>query len=188
MKTTSIEPSSLTAQAVGPLPGLSLPTPPNEAKAKRAACQIRNILVPIDLSEQSTVALRYAVSFAGQMGARITLLHVIEPLITYQDTAYLGAVSSDRIASFTGQIVARICEQEKVKPTLIRQIKVESGVPCDKIIETAKAQKTDVIILATHGRTGLAHILLGSTAEKIVRLAPCPVFVVRAQPVDLVPK
>jgi nucleotide-binding universal stress UspA family protein len=188
MKTTSIEPPPQAAQTVQPLSEQSLPISSGVAKANRSACQIRKILVPIDLSEQSIVALRYAVSFAGQIGARITLLHVIEPLISYQDMAYIGGVSPDRIISLTEQIIARICEQEKVKPVLIRQIKVESGVPCEKIIETAKAQKADLIILATHGRTGLAHILLGSTAEKVVRLASCPVFVVRAQPPDLTPK
>ncbi len=138
---------------------------------------IREILVPIDFSEHSNLVLKYALAFAGQFDAAITLLNVIEPPLVNPD-AILYAANPDQISQALENLLSRVCEQEKLKPPIKQQTVVKSGVPYDKIVETAKNQKADLMVIATHGRTGLAHALLGSTAEKVIRHAPCPVLVV----------
>ena len=75
--------------------------------------------------------------------------------------------------------VDQVCEEENINPRLIRETLVKVGIPYQEIANTAEALKTDLIVIATHGRTGLAHVLLGSTTEHLVRYAPCPVLVVR---------
>jgi nucleotide-binding universal stress UspA family protein len=87
----------------------------------------------------------------------------------------------DQVTLAAEQTVNRICEREKLRPPILGETLVRMGTPSEIINETAGDRKTDLIILATHGRTGLAHALHGSTAEKVIRQAPCPVLVVRAR-------
>jgi universal stress protein A len=156
---------------------------PHEESSGQPTLPVREILVPTDFSEHSTAALKYAIRFAGQVGARITLLHVIEtPVATPDsDVCYPTVELINQITLAAEQAVIRICEQEKLKLPILGQTIVQIGVPPEVIKETARDQKSDLIIIATHGRTGLAHVVLGSTAEKVIRHAPCPVLVVRAR-------
>jgi nucleotide-binding universal stress UspA family protein len=158
-----------------------LPKPASREVTKpgRPALNIQQILVPTDFSEYSKKALKYAASVAEQFGAKITLLHVAEPSSSYPYAGYPFVAEPEEIMPPLRAAVDQACEKENINPRLIRETLVKVGEPYQEIANTAKALKTDLIVIATHGRTGLAHILLGSTTEHLVRHAPCPVLVVR---------
>lgn len=144
---------------------------------------IKNILVPVDFSEPSNHALVYAMRFAQLNDAKITLLHVIERPVYYPDSGlyYPGAETFEQITESAGQAVARICKEQKLSKPQLRKVVVEIGEPYRTIVAIAKSEKVDLIILSTHGYTGVARVLLGSTAERVVRHASCPVLVVRPE-------
>ncbi len=125
----------------------------------------QRFLVPIDFSEYANQALEYAINLAGKLEARLTLLHVIQ--------TYLQDLEAEIMQSIEA------CLARVTAAGLEGDIVVVHGVPFHEILETAKTQRMDLIVMGTHGRTGLQHILLGSVAEKVVRLAPCPVLVAR---------
>ena len=140
----------------------------------------QRFLVPLDFSEEANRALDYAITLAGKLGARLTLLHVIQALplgsvdmgVTLP-VAYVEDLEAEirrTMASSLERVTAAGLEGDMV---------IVHGVPFHEILETAKTQQVDLIVMSTHGRTGLQHVLLGSVAEKVVRLAPCPVLVVR---------
>lgn len=149
--------------------------------------QLKEVLVPVDFSEPSRKSIQYAVVFAQQFGARLTLLHVVEPLSYPPDFAVVPLLPPDaedaRIRELTRQLQQLA---EKLGPGIETQPVVTSGRPWQGITEYAAANNTDLIIVSTHGYTGIKHVLLGSVAEKIVRHAPCPVLVVRAEEHDFV--
>ena len=140
----------------------------------------QRFLVPIDFSEYANQALEYAIHLAGKLDAHLTLLHVIQPVplggadmgVTLPYT-YLQDLEAEIMQSMGA------CLERVTAAGLEGNIVVVHGVPFHEILETAKTHKVDLIIMGTHGRTGLQHILLGSVAEKVVRLTPCPVLVVR---------
>ncbi|MFI5394629.1 MAG: universal stress protein [Candidatus Binatia bacterium] len=142
---------------------------------------ITRILVPVDFSEDSLNALAYARDLGKRFGAELVILHVVEPV--YVVEPYLG-MSSDvgRILDDQRHIakaeLARIGARIKKQEQRVRTI-VEFGVPAPIIVGTAQSIRTNLIVIATHGRTGLAHALIGSVAEKVVRTATCPVLTVR---------
>src|SRR5262245_20477021 len=148
--------------------------------------KLRSILVPIDFSEPSKKALRYALPFAEQFGAKITLLHVVEP-IAMPDFAYFPmAIENKAVADTCERNLELLCKQNALDPNLIEKTLVRHGKPFREICEAARGLKVDLIIIATHGYTGLNHALLGSTAERVVRHAPCPVLVVRETERDFI--
>jgi universal stress protein A len=141
---------------------------------------IRRILVPLDFSTSAEKALRYAISFARQFDARVTLVHV-RPTTYYP--AGMGEFATilpanepplDQIEADLKKNAARL-----VPPGMCERTVVRIGAAYDEICRVAEELAIDVIIIATHGHTGLKHALLGSTAERVVRHAPCPVLVVR---------
>ena len=137
---------------------------------------LKKILVPVDFSNGSKKALQYAISFAGQFGAELTLLHIIQPAVTAPafDTLPQEMAESTEDAEKSLAEFRRSVGEEIPTNSLIRK-----GSPHMEIIDAAKELEVDLLILSTHGRTGLSHVLLGSTAEKIVRRASCPVMIVR---------
>lgn len=143
--------------------------------------QVSKILVPIDFSDYSKMALDYAVEFAKKFNSQLFLIYVIEPIVYASDFG-LGQVP---ISSIDMEIQSRAEDEmqklinEKVpKETKVSWI-VKVGKPFIEIINEAKERDCDLIIIATHGHTGIEHILFGSTAEKVVRKSPIPVLVVR---------
>ena len=140
----------------------------------------QRFLVPIDLSEYANQALDYAVNLAGKLDARLMLLHVIQSIpwggvdmgvtLPYTYAQDLEAEIMQSMESALTRVTAAGLEGEIV---------VVHGIPFHEIIETAKTRQVDLIIMGTHGRTSLQYVLLGSVAEKVVRLAPCPVLVAR---------
>jgi nucleotide-binding universal stress UspA family protein len=142
---------------------------------------IKRILFPTDFSENSYLALDYAVNLAKVYGAQLYLLHVINKPLGY-DSYLLTSFHIDEIEkqatsaarqAMLELIQTRIDEKVRVKIVLAR------GVPFAEIVDTAKTSKTDLIIMGTHGRTGVPQMLIGSVAEKVVRNAPCPVLTVK---------
>ncbi|MFZ2323929.1 MAG: universal stress protein [Ignavibacteriaceae bacterium] len=142
---------------------------------------IKKVMVPIDFSDYSKSALKYAVSFAKTFSAEITLIYVVEPII-YPPDFSMGQIA---IPSVNTEWDERAREEldKLAKNEISPEVKVKSiiktGKPFVEIIETAVEENTDVIIIATHGHSGVEHILFGSTAEKVVRKAPCPVLTLR---------
>lgn len=138
----------------------------------------RGILVPVDFSKNARKALHFAIPLAAQSGARILLLHVIMPIVY---PAEMGVVVPDekRTLIAARKHLAEI-SRKFVPETLRGKVEVRIGQPAYEISEMARQLKVDLIVLTTHGYTGLTRILLGGTAERIVRHAPCPVLTVRA--------
>ena len=141
---------------------------------------VHHVLVPIDFSSYAEHALDYAVAFAQKLRARMTLLHVIQPpLVAGAD---MGVWPSPAFVDELEAAITRDLEGYLARVTaagLAGEMTVVHGVPFQEIIHTAKARQVDLIVMGTHGRTGLFHVWLGSVAEKVVRLAPCPVLVAR---------
>lgn len=136
----------------------------------------KNILAPTDFSGTSIHAVRIAIRLAGQCGAKITLLHVVHLPASYPTEAPLDV---DKIMNASREPldeISRGIPSELLHETLLR-FGAEGTV--QKINEVARGISADLIVIATHGCGPLKRVLLGSTAEKVVRHAPCPVLVVR---------
>jgi nucleotide-binding universal stress UspA family protein len=137
-------------------------------------------LVPIDFSKPSLKALDQAVTFARQFKARLTLLHVVEPIATPDfASSFPLAIDIDRMLDGAKSRLKELAEAPAIPPGTVKTSVVRYGRSFHEIAEVARESKTDLIIIATHGYTGLRHMLLGSTAERVVRHAPCPVLVLR---------
>jgi nucleotide-binding universal stress UspA family protein len=144
-----------------------------------APLEIAKILVPIDFSPHSRKALNYAMGLARQFGSEVTLLHVMEQVFYPRDWAYPFT-----IVDFPARCKVLMKELKALAQRYRAKIRtvVLLGRPWEEIVDVAKEEKTDLIVIGTHGYTGLKHALVGSIAEKVVRQAPCPVLTVRAAP------
>ena len=142
---------------------------------------IKKVLVPIDFSDYSKSALKYAVNFAKSFNAEIILIYVVEPVI-YPPDFSMGQIAMPSINTEwddrAKEELQKLAKSEIVGTENVKTI-IKTGKPFVEIIETAKEENVDLIIIATHGRSGVEHILFGSTAEKVVRKAPCPVLTLR---------
>ena len=155
----------------------SLATP----RAAASAFRLNKILVPVDFSDFSTKALDYALAFARQFEAHIVLLHVVEPAVYPESymlvTTALEDLNQGLIQS-ARQRIGELC-RKRIGDRVTSESLVRTGRAHSEIAAVAMELDVDLIILATHGYTGLKHVLLGSTAERVVRHAPCPVLTVR---------
>jgi universal stress protein A len=149
------------------------PLPSGEKAAPRAVFNLKKILVPVDFSDCSKKALEYAIPLARQFDADLTLLHVLQP---YTPILEMAPVDVETVDDAKKQLAGlqRIIPEAVPSTTVVR-----GGDPHLEIIKLAKEFGIDLIILSTHGRTGVERVLLGSSAEKVVRYAGCPVLVVR---------
>jgi nucleotide-binding universal stress UspA family protein len=140
----------------------------------------QHFLVPLDFSTYADQALDYAICLARTLNARLTLLHVVQPVpMTGID---MGVALPETYLQELEEEVQRSMEAALARVTaagLPGERVVLYGVPFQEIIDTAKARHVDLIVMGTHGRTGFMHFLLGSVTERVVRLAPCSVLVVR---------
>jgi nucleotide-binding universal stress UspA family protein len=141
----------------------------------------KEILVPTDFSEHSLRALDYAVEIAEKFASELKLLYVIEPLLQAADVSW-SSVNFEQLNKSHQQSaeeqLATITE-ERIPKTVTFETKIVFGKPFVEIVKEAKANNSDLIVMATHGRGAVAHLLMGSTAEKVVRKAPCPVLTVK---------
>src|SRR5262245_19869750 len=158
------------------------------------------LLIPTDFSESANWALRYALEEATLHHAKITLLHVL-PAHTSTDVYFITGAPGAQ-PGFELALGRRLGTPTPPQPTVVRydhnevtltQLRglipvsfqeawdadVAAGPPAETIVRVAHERGADLIVMGTHGRTGLSHVLLGSVAEKVVRLAPCPVLTVR---------
>ncbi len=142
---------------------------------------LNRILVPIDFSEHSKRALKYAIPFAQQFIASIDLIYVVEPTIYPADFSFGQAgfpnVEEELRASGSNELDTLI--KKEIAGRVPANKVIRTGKPSYEIIQYAREAKMDLIIIATHGHSGMEQILFGSTTEKVVRKAPCPVLVVR---------
>jgi nucleotide-binding universal stress UspA family protein len=143
---------------------------------------LHRILVPTDFSKWSRNALTYGVAFAEKFGAEIHLLHVVQDLALFIPEAVMMAPPMappvEQFISSARAALERVV-QDLALPALRIVPEVAEGVPFTEIVRCAREKDIDLIVMGTHGHTGLAHMLLGSVAEKVVRKAPCPVLTVR---------
>lgn len=153
-----------------------------KARPLPSGLPVHKILVPIDLSELANEALTYAAELARKFGAKLTLLHVIERPDYYPyaegGLLYPGFESIEEVAKSAKKKVKLISKQHHLDGSILEATIVKIGVPFQTIVDTAKDQAVDLIVLSTHGRTGIAHVFMGSTAERVVRYASGPVLVV----------
>ncbi|MAT57830.1 MAG: universal stress protein [Melioribacteraceae bacterium] len=142
---------------------------------------IKTILVPIDFSDYSKNALRYAIDFAHHFKAEIHLVYVIEPAVYPADFS-MGQIaypSVDEDLSERAHNELTDLAKQMIGESLKWNIIIKMGKPFFEINSTASEVDADLVIIATHGHTGMEHLLFGSTAEKVVRKAPCPVLTLR---------
>ena len=136
---------------------------------------VRSILVPTDFSETSEAALHYATEMALTLGARLYLMHVPGKTGEHYEAkcphGQFETATRERLSSFLTKE-----ELERLRPEYALRV----GPPAEEIVHYAEICDIDLIIMGTHGRSGIAHALMGSVAEQVVRAAPCPVLLVRA--------
>lgn len=144
------------------------------------------ILAPTDFSELSNVAVDYAFSMAKPLGAKMIFLHSLEPIEeTSAMTAFyreLYTLSKERANTFLNALVQRAKNMG-----IEAEARLADGPPFVDIIKTAKKVGADLIIMGTHGRTGLSHLMIGSQAERVVRQSPCPVLTVKSPTHQFIP-
>jgi nucleotide-binding universal stress UspA family protein len=138
------------------------------------------ILVPTDFSETADEALRYAAVLASRLGARLSLVHVFNASGPQRRAVADDLLMPDLRADILVDIQRRFTEREPIVGHVSVTTRVVSGAPEKAIVEYARDNAIDLIVMGTHGRQGVAHLLLGSVAEHVVRTAPCPVLTVRS--------
>jgi len=138
---------------------------------------LANILVPADFSETSDRALEYGKNLAKKLNSKLYLLHVVEEIEYYP-----GFVMPPIFEELKNHAISELNKLAKPlkEEGMDVQVEVKIGKSWQQIVNTAKANSVDLIVIGTHGRTGLSHVLLGSIAEKVVRRASCPVMTIRS--------
>ena len=144
---------------------------------------IKRVLVPVDFSAASLQALEYALKLGRPLKAELVVLFVVEPIY---------AVTPGDLYGATAELTALIDEQRRAGKEQLRKLEarmqkryaktrciLQTGRAHQAIVDSARRLKEDLIVMATHGRTGISHLLMGSVAEKVVRTAACPVLTLR---------
>jgi nucleotide-binding universal stress UspA family protein len=171
----------------------------NHSDCKRGgemmALDFKRILCPVDLSRLSLDALKLSTKLAQSSGATLYLLHVIDnpfdelymTSITQADPALLEAYRQEplrraKVMNATVEhskvMLKQFCHESVEHLSKVRYL-IGTGNPFEKILDAAESHRIDLIVLATHGRTGVKRLLIGNVAEKVVRHAPCPVLTVK---------
>jgi universal stress protein A len=143
--------------------------------------KLKRILVPIDFSKISQKALEYAVPLAKQFEAKITLLHAFEPPPYPMVFPMCEGFPIEPLEKELNALA-----KKSIEPQFLKEVIVRVGAAFEVITNLARDCEADLIVITTHGHTGLKHVFLGSTAERVVRHAPCPVLVVRQREHDFV--
>lgn len=143
--------------------------------------KIKNILLPTDFSKTSLAAAEYAVNLAMQYGAKIHLLHVLEktpPILTIRTLDLSREKILESIETDANAKLDKTIEKIRKHGNIEIIPALRKGIDYEEILNYSKEKKIDVIVIATHGRTGLLHTLLGSVAEKVIRYSKTPVLVI----------
>ena len=146
---------------------------------------LKTVLVPTDFSEHSEKAIQYGAELAAKFGAALHLMHTVDTTpVLYGEGGAFPFESAEEIVAVAAKQLDQIEIESLGKEQVVRR--ACQGTPFVEIVRYAKENNVDLIVLGTHGRGAIAHMLLGSVAEKVVRKAPCPVLVVRDQEHDFV--
>ena len=151
----------------------------------RAMPALKAILFPTDFSESAVYAWQYAITLAKEFKAVLYVLHVLElpPAESFPSRAARERAVRELRRKGEARLATWV-QGHGLKRSQLRPL-TAWGTPTDEILATAKETRADLIVMATHGRTGLAHLLVGSVAEKVVRLSPCPVLTVKPPAMQL---
>lgn len=145
--------------------------------------KLKKILAPTDLSDLSLAGIRYALEMATSEGAEVIVYHVVEyEEANLRDEGFYAESIGPWLLRERKRLLAKFLIENS--PDLIEEVavylEVEIGVPHERIVEKATKRGVDLIVMSTHGRTGLLHLLAGSVTERVVRNANCPVWSVQA--------
>ncbi|ACF45918.1 MAG: universal stress protein [Prosthecochloris sp.] len=147
--------------------------------------KILKILCPVDFSDASKKSIRYAHEFARGMGASLYLLNVVEPRPMAVDMSLSYVPLEEDLEKAAREDLELIVAAEREKGIVV-EADVEIGTPSEIILEKAAELDVNLIILGSHGKTGLSRLLMGSVAESVVRKAQCPVLIVKAEETDFI--
>jgi universal stress protein A len=137
---------------------------------------LRRIVAPVDFSACSRRALEWAIDFAEAFGAKVEALHVITPPPYLPlDLAIVGDMLEEHQAQVARGMETLVKELSAGRSVAV-SVRIETGIPVDVI--ALVAENADLLVMGTHGRTGLSHLILGSVAERALRVADCPVITV----------
>lgn len=146
---------------------------------------LKRILVPVDFSPCSRAALEYAAFLSEQVGASIEVLHIwalpryIGPDVALQAFGERWSTLAEYARASAAKEMEEFLTPLQRQGSISIKGKIESGEPYSRILSLTKDHKFDLIVMGTHGRTGLGHVFLGSVAERVVRRSPCPVLTIR---------
>ncbi|MCF6157681.1 MAG: universal stress protein [wastewater metagenome] len=141
---------------------------------------IKNILCPIDYSIYSEKALDYAIEIAERYQSKLILMHVLDIRVydIHESELYgVGVMDNDTIERLKDKMLNYV--KEDIGSRIPIEAVVVQGIPFIEIVKAAEEYQIDLIVMGTHGRTGISHALMGSIAEKVVRKSPCPVLTVK---------
>jgi len=145
--------------------------------------QVKRIVCPVDFSESSELALAQAVSMAEQTGAELMLITVVQPITPAMFSDGMLLTQPDTLPNQSEELAQKLLEKWRGKfcaPVLERTtLHVAVGIPFVEIVRHAHENEADLIVMGSHGRTGIEHLMIGSVAERVVRKATCSVLVVR---------
>jgi nucleotide-binding universal stress UspA family protein len=150
---------------------------------------IKRILVPTDFSETAKHALSYGVSFGKEYEAEVLLLHVVETLaVGYASDLFPVPMAEvfDEISSYAKAEIGKLAAEIKGDGIAVREMVVQ-GKPSAEIVRIALEEHVDIIVVGTHGKGMLDQALFGSTAERVIRRAPCPVLTCRLHQHEFIP-
>ena len=150
---------------------------------------LKNILVATDFGETSDAAVNYGRALARHFDARLHVVHVVQNVEAQTlGDGYIAAmpeIQAELEEAARKQLAALLIDNDE-KPLRTTSAISRSGMPAAAIVDYARTHKIDIIVIGTHGRGALAHLLMGSVAERVVRTAPCPVLTVRHPERDFV--
>ena len=144
----------------------------------------KRILVPIDYSPHSSEAIQVAMDLARRYEASIQLVHVYQPVdfgLPEGFMSYAPIQETELISALTKKLEDEQKTAQNIAPSILVTSKLLHGVVASQIVKLAREDRCDLIVMGTHGRTGISHVVMGSVAEKVLRTSPCPVLSVRTE-------
>jgi nucleotide-binding universal stress UspA family protein len=154
---------------------------PAQTVCTAPAIKLQKILVPLDFSDCSKKALQYGITLAKQFGAELILIHVLEPYALVPEAM---PYDFEHINDAKEELELL---RKFILPPVRARAQLRTGTTDAEIANAAKEFEVDLIVISTHGRKGLSRLVLGGTTEKVVRIAPCPVLIVREVEREFIP-